>query len=172
MWEHRLRPRALGRALSSSVRRLGAGPGSLPRSRGPGLTYFPVFATPILDLFLARGFQRTDAALEGRRASRSVVLTIAGLHEVGGQREHRLGGDGGLRRRSSDAGVDVPATRPTRTSAAPARPNVLVDTMKRPPGAREPHPRVFGCFSSRGALFLGHQRPIDGRQSPRSGCWE
>jgi len=102
---------------------------------------------------LARGFQRTDATFEGRRATRSAVWTISGLLEVGGHQKHHLDRGGGRRRRRSDAGVDVPTTRPGRTSAAPARPNLRVDTMKRPNDARKPHRRLFGGFSSRRDLF-------------------
>ena len=102
---------------------------------------------------MARGFQRTDAAFEGRRATGSAVWTIAGLLEVGGHQKDHLDRGGRRRRRHIDAGVDVPATRPGRTSAAPARPNLRVDTMKRPNDAREPHRRLFGGFSSRRDLF-------------------
>ena len=100
--------------------------------RGPGYTLFLVPTTPILDLVLAGGFQQTDATFGDHRATISAVWTIEGLHGVGGHQKDHLDRGGGLRRRHIDAGVDVPATRPGRTSAAPARPSVVVDAMKRP----------------------------------------
>ena len=107
-------------------------------------------------------FRRTVANPWPHRVTGPSVEVVEGLCEVKGHEADRHGRDGALRRGPGVADVDVPATRPERTRAAPAHSPARVGITTRSYGARKVATPLILPFQRRGSPCSGGHGIISG----------